>query len=245
MTVPSCSDHAIVLRLADYSETSQVVTFFAAEYGLARVLAKGVRRSTRRRFAVGLDLLEYGEVSFLPARGDAQLGTLTDWLQLDSFGGLRRDLSRLYAALYAAELTEALTQEHDPHPGLFAALKFAMAGLAGDAAPLATAVEFQGRLLTEIGYAPNLSGCAVCGKVRTPGSGAYFSSRAGGLLCRNCARDDRERVRVSARLLDSSPIGANASGWFGLLHRYLMYVGSREFRTGRTLERLLTARPGR
>ncbi len=56
------SDRAIVLRRLDYSETSQILALFTREYGQVRVIAKGIKRSTRSRFAVGIDLLEVGQV---------------------------------------------------------------------------------------------------------------------------------------------------------------------------------------
>src|SRR5262245_53546498 len=113
--MPTQIDNAVVLRLSDYSESSQIVSLFARDAGLVRLIAKGMRRSTRSRPAVGLDLLELGEVEFAPAHGEAGLGTLAEWQQVDSFLRLRADLPRLLSGLYAAELTAATTQEHDPH----------------------------------------------------------------------------------------------------------------------------------
>ena len=51
-------DHAIVLRLTDFSETSQIATVFSAEHGSLRLIAKGARRSTKTKFAAGLGAIE-------------------------------------------------------------------------------------------------------------------------------------------------------------------------------------------
>ena len=114
------SDRAIVLRRLDYSETSQILALFTREHGQVRVIAKGIKRSTRLRFAVGIDLLELGHVVW-SARVDRpqNLAILTEWKQVDAFVGLRERLERLYAAQYAAEITAELTTDQDPHATLF------------------------------------------------------------------------------------------------------------------------------
>ena len=114
------SDRAIVLRRLDYSETSQILALFTREHGQVRVIAKGIKRSTRLRFAVGIDLLELGQVVW-SARVDRpqNLAILTEWKQVDAFVGLRERLERLYAAQYAAEITAELTIDQDPHATLF------------------------------------------------------------------------------------------------------------------------------
>src|SRR5262245_11644028 len=95
------SDDAIVLRRLDYSETSQVLHVFCRELGAQRLIAKGIKRGTKTRVAVGVDLLEWGTVVFSRRAGsDAQLGTMTEWRQKDTFAHVRRDLTRLYAAQY-------------------------------------------------------------------------------------------------------------------------------------------------
>ena len=64
-------DQAIVLRRLDYSETSQVLVFLTREHGLQRLIAKGIKRSTKKKYATGIDLLERGRLVFLiSARGE-------------------------------------------------------------------------------------------------------------------------------------------------------------------------------
>ena len=67
----SRSDQAVVIRLSDYSESSQIVSLFSAGAGQVRLIGKGVNKSTKKRVAVGFDLLELGDVDFVPPRGDA------------------------------------------------------------------------------------------------------------------------------------------------------------------------------
>ncbi len=232
-------DEAVVVRRTEYAETSQIVTLFSARHGLLRLIAKGARRSTRKHFAAGLDLLELGEVGFLPPHGDAQLGTLTDWVQREAFVGVRRELLRLYGALYAVELVAFLTEEADPHPELFESLVRALRGLAGDtpAAPLLPT--FQSELLRAIGYAPDLEHCVSCHRPPARGGPVYFSAGAGGLVCRDCEAHHVEKRRLPAQLVGVSVPTGNPRVWFELFDYHLTYVGGRRFKTAAQVVALL------
>jgi len=235
LTMTPLRDDAIVLRLAEYSETSQIVTLFGAAHGQLRLIAKGARRSTKTRVAAGLDLLEYGEVGFIPSHGDAQLGVLTEWTQHDAFAGLRRETPRLYGALYAAETVAALTEEADPHPELFTALARTLHALAGDVPAGPAIVQFQSDLLQAIGYAPHLTACVNCGGEIRRRSPAFFSSTAGGLLCRDCEQHFVEKRRVPPDLLAAPPGVGHAENWFEILDYHLTHIAGRRFKTAAAL----------
>jgi len=235
----SQTDHAIVLRLTEYSETSQITTLFSERHGQLRLIAKGARRSTRKRFAAGLDLLESGEVSFLPPRGDAQLGTLTEWVQRDTFAGLRREGLRLYGALYAAELVAALTEEADPHPELYRYFADTLRALCDADRPAACLPTFQADLLQTVGYAPNLTECVSCRGAITSGAPLHFSAGAGGLLCRDCELRYVEKRRISSRLLETTPADGDPRAWFELLNYHLTSIARRPFKTARQVAALL------
>ncbi|MFH1748284.1 MAG: DNA repair protein RecO [Planctomycetota bacterium] len=229
--MPIQSDQAIVLRLTDFSETSQIATLFTARQGLVRLIAKGARRGTAKRFAVGLDLLEAGEVSYLPPRGDAQLGTLTEWVQRNAFAGLRSELVRMHAGFYAAELVSTLTEEYDPHADLFANLRQTLTALANGDDSLRTIATFQDGLLKSLGYAPNYTQCVACNRPWARGAAAFFSSTAGGLLCRDCEMHYVEKRRLPANLPDTDPRTGDARAWFTLQDYYLTHVAGRRLKT--------------
>lgn len=229
------TDQAIVLRLSDYSESSQIATLFTASHGLVRLMAKGAKRGAKQRPAVGLDLLELGDAAFALARGEAGLGTLTEWKQLDAFLGLRRALEPLNAAIYIAEITPAVTVEHDPSPALFEALRAALTTLAASdpqTDAFEALVRYQAAALRMLGQTPNLRECVVCGRARPTGKPASFSSAAGGLLCSTCAPRQPERLRLSARFLDAGR-EAPPREWFSLLDYHLSHIAGRPFRASR------------
>jgi DNA repair protein RecO (recombination protein O) len=188
---------AVVLRRLDYSETSQILAVFTRLHGQQRLIAKGVKRSTKSRVAVGIDLLELGRVVFSSRGGkEGQLATLTEWQQVDNFPHLRRDLVRSYAAQYAAEITSHLTEVQDPHADLFDGLhRFILSLDRGDA--LRELVAYLWLVLTEVGLRPELSCCVSCRRDIADGDPLYFSSRQGGALCRDCEPAAIEKRRIS------------------------------------------------
>jgi DNA repair protein RecO (recombination protein O) len=236
-------DEAVVLRRLDYSETSQVLAFFGRQCGQVRLIAKGIKRGTKKAFATGIDLLEIGTLVFLRPEGRSGLGTLTEWRQTEPLLGLRADVRRLYAGQYAAEITSALTEEADPHPELFDAMVALLRGLAeaaappldkgepGAADPLPSLVRFQMQLLTSVGLVPVFDGCAACQRQRPLRDLEYFSAGQGGMVCRDCepAIVEKRRVApgVAADLARGDVLADSAAAAFDVLNYAISYAMGR------------------
>ena len=94
---------AIMLRLVEFSETSLVVTMLTRDFGKISALAKGARRP-KGPFESALDLLSHSRIVFLHKNTDA-LDLLTEAKLQRRFRAGDRDLQRLYAGYYIAELT--------------------------------------------------------------------------------------------------------------------------------------------
>lgn len=193
-------DIAVVLRRLDYSETSQVLVVLTRAHGQQRLIAKGIKRATKTRASVGIDLLEVGKLVFSRRPGKEEtLATLTEWRQEETFPHLRSDLVRNYAAQYAAEVTSHLMEVHDPHPELFDGIRrFLQALRSGSAIGLLS--RYLWFLLTQIGLRPELSRCMNCGRSVDKDAALYFSSHQGGAICRDCEPAVVDKRRMSGAL---------------------------------------------
>jgi len=202
LLMSTLKDEAIVLRRLDFSETSQVLAFFTRDHGKVRVIAKGIKRSTRARHAAGIDLLEAGHlVLSVKSTHQQELAILAEWKQTSPFTQLRRRLDRLYGAQYGAGLTANLTEDWDPHPALFEALlRFLRTMEAADEC-LAAVIAYQRDLLTQIGSLPVFEACVACGQVMPTRGDICFSSHDGGLLCRDCEGSRTEKLHVGRGVL--------------------------------------------
>lgn len=206
-------DIAIVLRRLDYSETSQVLAVLTQQHGQQRLIAKGIKRSTKTRVAVGVDLLEMGEVGFSRRPGaESTLTTMTEWRQLDTFPHVRRDLAKSYAAQYAAEITTNLTEPHDPHPMAFDGFRTMLDAML-EVETLVALNQYLWVFLCEIGLQPDLSRCVSCDTPIDGREPLYFSSRLGGAVCRDCEASVVEKRRISTAVANAiAPRGAHANG---------------------------------
>lgn len=192
-------DNAVVLRHYPFSETSQVIVVYGRSHGKVRLIAKGVKRSTRRRFAPAIDMLEEGQLAFSPRKESADaLSILTEWKQVRSFAGLRDRLERIRAAQYIAEITGMLTVDFDPHPELYEALTCALFRLSAATTVLPIITDFQWRLLDSAGLAPRLDACVLCDQA---GPLTHFSSLEGGMVCRSCEAGQIEKRSVPSSVL--------------------------------------------
>jgi DNA repair protein RecO (recombination protein O) len=196
------SDKALCIRAVDYSETSQVVTFFARATGKLDAIAKGSKRA-RSAFGGPIEVLSFGEIRFSDP-GKDRLATLTEYDQEPPKGGMRKHLFALDSAVFAAELVNRLTEDYDPHVTLFDEfVQFiqdvddeAVAGRRRDV--LLRLILFQLGLLQEVGLRPVWEACANCRRPFGPdGPRVYFSSAANGLICRDCEMNYADRVQLS------------------------------------------------
>jgi DNA repair protein RecO (recombination protein O) len=209
------TDSTICLRSIDYSETSQVLVMLARANGLVRLLAKGSKRAKSKSGGT-IDYFAEGQCTFTGTHKQG-LGTLIEFVESVTHTPLRDDLGRLNVGLYMLELCLNVLAEGDPHPEIFDLLHSALARLEQpDAMPSAVLAYFQWRLARRIGLLGDMDRCVSCGtpvgwdKERSDEShrtatnvpaSVYFSSSAGGLLCRNCQGSATEKRAVSPAVL--------------------------------------------
>ena len=113
------------------------------------------------------------------------------------FRAAARDLTRLYAGFYVAELLEALTDQRDPHPRLFRSALVALRNIGGNADVATEVLRFELMTLKDLGHLPSLSDCVECGRPLEPqGQRVAFGLVAGGVLCADCKLRQRPVVAV-------------------------------------------------
>jgi DNA repair protein RecO (recombination protein O) len=236
---------AIVLRLIEFSETSVIATLFTEDFGKISALAKGARRP-KGPFEAALDLLAVCRIVFLHKSSDA-LDLLTEAKLERRFRAATRDLSRLYAGYYVAELLQDLTDEGDPHPGLFQAAYQTICDLDDSAEVAPTILRFEMTALHELGHLPSLHQCVGCGDEVQPPGRIAFGQLAGGVLCGKCRSGHRQVVSVSAGVIKALQVFSDPSdAWRrteldkslrgelrGVLNRYLANLLGRQPRMHR------------
>jgi len=198
-------DSGLCIRAVDYSETSQIVTFFTRATGKISAIAKGSKRP-KSAFDGPIEVFSHGKIVFsVPAR--EKLATLTEFEQQPGLNHLASNLFALNCCLFGTELLNNLTNDYDPHPQLFDSfLQFLQNANEQQATNdeqrgiLALLILFQLSLLKEIGLQPILNACVNCKSqytIRNTQYDVYFSSSANGLICRDCEASFPDKIRLT------------------------------------------------
>lgn len=186
---------AIVLHSAPYRESDVLLTLYTPMYGKVRALAKGVRKP-KSRLRGGVQPLTGGIFQIYAGRS---LDTITQTQVEFPFSGLHTDLYRWANANYLAELLMVLVHDRDPNPELYSLLASAL-HLLEESEPSLVVCYFEIRLLSLLGYCPQISHCAACGELLL---GQVPRACKDGLLCEECAGPQQEGAMVSREVMSA------------------------------------------
>ncbi|MDB4743149.1 DNA repair protein RecO [Planctomicrobium sp.] len=187
---------AIVIRQADFSESSRVLTLFTRDFGKISCLAKGVKR-LKTAFEGSLDLLSECRVVFIHKQSSG-LDLLTEAQLIKRFKPSPKSLTHLYGGFYIAELLNALTEESDPHPELYQAAADALFILSSESPPDTAIFRFELIALREIGQLPDFETCTICQSEIILGDHSRFWVSESGLICSRCGHSEYQQTEIQS-----------------------------------------------
>ena len=190
-----CKTPAVTLKRSDYSDSSQIITFYTRDYGKIQALAKGLKRPVKG-VSGGIDLLTYNNIVFIH-RERSNLNILTEWALQDNFHLLRENLKKSHSAFYLLELVKEFTEENDKNEPLFDLFINTLYEIANSGDSTISILAFEIQMLALLGYLPEMKHCITCKADLNSKRFAFFSAREGGLFCPHCGRDAKERVKIS------------------------------------------------
>jgi DNA repair protein RecO (recombination protein O) len=177
----------IIIRLMDYSETSQIATFLTDGFGKVAAIAKGAKRA-KSSTGGAMDMLTVNEIVFSPSASGG-LANLREAGVLEQFPAAGLSPSHYYAALYFAELSDILSEGSEGAGGYYELL---LASLRALSTTPQTGIAnlilyFESHILMVSGLAPNLGQCVHCGSRPAAEGDVRISLVDGGTLCKTCA----------------------------------------------------------
>lgn len=180
--------NGIILRGHNFGEADRVLEVYSDSFGKIRVVAKGVRR-IKSRLAGHVEPFMYAELMVAEGRGD--LSTLAGARAIEQYEFLRRDLKRVAAASYIAELVSRLTPDGQVSRRFPELLREALTRLNGHHNPARVVAYYEWQAVAAAGWEPDLYVCAECGKRLYP-QGLRFSLQYQGVLCKECHTHDAQ-----------------------------------------------------
>ncbi len=193
--MPQFKTSAIVIKTLDYGESDRILTFYTADFGKIKGIAKGAKRS-RRRFSNALELFTFSRLIFFDKR-ESGLVRIEGCDIVDTFPAIREDVRKIAFGCYLAELVDAMTAEREPNSHLFSMVRTFLSLLSEGQAEAQILRVFEIRLLSLLGYRPELSRCLRCDETLQRGGQAHFSVNKGGLLCDRCSHRYSDLIPVS------------------------------------------------
>ena len=192
-------DTALVLGVGRFRESDLWVRLLTRRHGIVSAFAFGGSKS-RKRFCGCLDLCNELQVSAKTTRNGMYL-SLQEGRLIQGPQRLRTDWNRLGMFMNCVRFLEAVGVASEGSPEVFLLLKdmFSLleeADIVQDILP----VLFRLRLTSLQGYAPALSGCAVCGSQDIEQTDFLVSE--GILVCPRCGKKSENAVRLERKSLD-------------------------------------------
>jgi DNA repair protein RecO (recombination protein O) len=196
------STRALVLRRTLIGDADIIALLFTETHGVVSATARGARRATSKLGA--LEPVHTLSVT-LEMRPGKDIAKLVEARISEPRIRLLDASEPLEASFRALVWARGVLHPLEPEPAVFLCLVELFAALdAGERAPATLLAGAGLEMLTALGYRLELTSCVRCGRPCPDRAPAYIDPRAGGLVCRDCARTStdgpRAGFRVSAKL---------------------------------------------
>jgi DNA repair protein RecO (recombination protein O) len=185
----------IILKKVDRAENDQLFTIYTKDFGKIKILGRGIRKISSK-LKSGAELFYLTEVEFIQGKIHK---TLTDAILIDKFKNLRRNLARLNIASKITELLDKLIYDLQLEAKIWKLLLEVFQEL-NQPNFKTTHLKliyyyFFWRLISILGYSPELFQCVMCAKKLKPQK-LYFNFQEGGINCQNCFEKEKKGYKV-------------------------------------------------
>jgi len=180
----------LIIKEVNVGEADKIFTIFTRHNGKIQASARGVR-SPRSRLISGTQFLCYSD--FVLYKGK-DIYRISQSQVINNFYNIRTSIEKLSYATYFVELTSEVIEESYPNQKVLNLLLNTLYLLSDtDKDPMLLKIVYELRLMSLIGYAPNLINCSDCGSTE---SLKYFNSKSGGLVCIHCKGNVNNRGSI-------------------------------------------------
>lgn len=181
----------IVLSSVDFKETSKIIRVLTENNGLLSIMVQGAKKSNSKNRNLAENFVKG---SFNLSSGK-NMYYLKDGSILNMNLGLRKNIKKIYLAYFFSDLVLRSVLENEKQREIFILLDNSLQKLSESNELIKLSTSFIFKLVSFLGYRPNLSMCSNCGTRKF--TRMYFSSKNGGILCNECKSMDIDRVELT------------------------------------------------
>lgn len=190
-----------VINLKSYSisEADKIIVMYSKEKGIIKGIAKGIKKPASK-LGGRMDMLVANKLMLNKGRN---LDTICQAEALNTFFNLRRDMNKLFYAMYCSEIIANFGIENDPNSeeifNLFYTFLEKMSEAKTKEQIMLCVLRFQLKIMNITGYSLELDNCVKC--MKSPESEEiYFSTEHGGILCKSCACDISKKIKIPYKI---------------------------------------------
>lgn len=170
----------VVLKRTYVGEKDAIIKILTSEAGLVSASVKGIK-NMKSKLSAGCSAFCYSDFVL---RSGKELYVVAQSIQKEGFFGLSSNIERLSFAAYFAELTSAFNPSAEDAGSILPLLlnTFYLLSNSDKSMELIKCV-YELKLLSYLGFAPELDECCLCGDTEKL---CFFSPSSGGTVCRRC-----------------------------------------------------------
>lgn len=172
----------VVLARTFVGEKDAIIKILTTEAGLVSASAKGIK-NMKSKLAAGCGVFTFSEFLLRYDRGKYVVASAKP---KEGFYGLSAHIERLSFATYIAELTRTFAPSAEDAKLILPLVLNTLYLLANTNKNMSLVkCVFELRLLSLLGYTPELDSCSLCGETEQL---YFFSPSSGGIVCRSCGK---------------------------------------------------------
>ncbi|MBQ4123827.1 DNA repair protein RecO [bacterium] len=244
--------NVINLKSYNISEADKIILMYSKEKGLIKGVAKGIKKPTSK-LGGRMDMLVANKLMLNKGKN---LDTICQAEAINTFLNLRRDMNKLFYAMYAGEIITNFGIENDPNSeeifNLFYSFLEQISKVEKKENVMLSLLKFQLKIMEITGYSIELDSCVKCLCPRVDDD-IYFSIENGGILCAECAKEISKKTKIPYKIKEFLSVLLNkdfdentkydnlvtekiCDTCINLLKNYIEYYSPKRFKTTNILE---------
>ncbi|MBI5071724.1 DNA repair protein RecO [Candidatus Falkowbacteria bacterium] len=191
----------IILRKQDYRESDRLFVIYTNELGKIEAVAKGVRK-IKSKMAGHLELFSIINLMVAPGKTYYQIAGAE---REKNFLNIKSDLGKTVLGSFCLEVVDIFTKTDHPDLKIYELLYeileiFDNGKMKNFLKMYSLSKFFTLKLLSSLGWTPELYTCVKCKKKIMP-SGNFFDASRGGLTCGQCGKSDLPISTAAIKIL--------------------------------------------
>lgn len=152
--------NGLVISERDFGENDKILIVLTEKYGKLPVMAKGAK-SVRNRHMPSTQLFAY---SSLGLRKKGNFYYVTDSDLIENYFDIRNNIQKLALATFLCDVINDVTQEGNNEDEILRLILNMLYAISKEIKPCEVIrAVFEIRLAAELGFAPDIEGCHICG----------------------------------------------------------------------------------